>query len=167
MNQKVPTNQYLHENAMCWVAWVHVGQMGDGIVVGTSSGLAQESGIRWSGASGKGGPALLYTTLGASFQMAGVSDYARSYKIRRVQLVAGDGRYSPVFHGDEVGKRISYLHTTRVRDTVACHHGDEARLRGGRKLRVNACLGAFFCLPCYTTVLYMLSHVLLVPYLEL
>ena len=52
-------------------------------------------------------------------------------------------------------------------DTAACHHGDQAKLHEGGMLEVNACLGAFFCLPCYITVLCMLSHVFLVPYLAL
>ena len=132
----------------------------------TSSGLAQV--LAFVGAElVERGPALLYTTLRSSLQMAGVSDHARTCKIRRVRLVVRDGRCSPVFHGDEVGKRISYPDTTRIRDTVARHHGDEARLREGGQLQVNACLGAFSCLLCYTTVLCILSHVLLAPYLEL
>lgn len=88
-------------------------------------------------------------------------------KIRRVRLVPGDRRCSLVFRGDEVGKRISYLHITPVRDTVACHHGDQARLREGGMQQVNTCFGAFFRLPCYITVLCILSHVSLVPYLAL
>lgn len=49
-----------------------------------------------------------------------------------------------VFREDEVGERISYLHIMPVRDTVACHHSDQAKLREGGMLQVNACLGAFF-----------------------
>lgn len=136
---------------------MHVGQMGEGIVDGSNFESCASTWHSLEQGQRKEGPSVLYTTLRASLQMAGVSNHARTYKIRRVQLVARDGRCSPVFHGDEVGKRISYLHTTRVRDTVACHHGDEARPREGGKLRVNACFGAFSCLPCYTTVLCILS----------
>jgi hypothetical protein len=80
--------------------------------------------------------------------MAGVSDHGRiRYDAFNVLLEMGD------VHGDELGKRNSYLHTVPVRIPLLATEVTRARLREGGMLQVNACLARFFAshvtLLCY------------------